>query len=244
MRYSASGRVLPERANVNIERFETDLENSGKISFQCEASQFALFFELGEINDVNTAHVFAGHWANFVVGALGFANGCGYGVEVVQIIDENSNAFVFGVQPIGGQPGEKISLDPLQPIMNRALSLSLRDLFFRLAIRDYMRAMNDPIDCPTYCFRAIESVKASFVFKTGKDRWDDMHKALGTSRDEITTTIKDFADPIRHGSWPAMRSTDNALRWKMLILTRDILRRYLDLEIPSDVPQTAEQNAS
>ena len=76
-----------------------------------------------------------------------------------------------------------------------------RDVFFRLAVRDYLRAINVVGDCATYCYRAIEGINSAFVFKIGSDRWDDMHTALGTDRTAITSTIKDYADPIRHGNW-------------------------------------------
>ena len=99
-----------------------------------------------------------------------------------------------------------------------------------MALRDYLRAINEVADCATYCYRAIESIKASFVFKTGVDSWDQMHSALGTDRATIALTIKDYADPTRHGNWIGARPTDRWTRWNMLVLTRDILVKYLDHE--------------
>jgi hypothetical protein len=102
-----------------------------------------------------------------------------------------------------------------------------------LAVRDFLRAINDPFDCATHCFRAIEGIKSAFSSKTGKDRWDDMHAALGTDRATINSTVKDFADPVRHGNWVNAKPTNNETRWKMLLLTRDILLKYLDHERPA-----------
>jgi hypothetical protein len=124
-------------------------------------------------------------------------------------------------------------VEPHIEVFNRAFRLAGRNIFFRLALRDYLQAITDVTDCATYCYRAVESIKAVFVQKTGNNRWDDMHAALGTDRNAITSTIKDFADPIRHGSWVNAKPTDKFKRWDMLELTRDILIKYLNHEEPA-----------
>jgi hypothetical protein len=76
----------------------------------------------------------------------------------------------------------------------------MRDLFFRLAVRDYLRALTDPIDCPTYCYRAIEAVERAFAHGSGLGNgWAPLHAALGTDKNTIESVVKDFADPVRHG---------------------------------------------
>ena len=97
-----------------------------------------------------------------------------------------------------------------------------------MALRDFLRAIIDEKDCATYCYRSIEGIKSAFVSKTGNDRWEDMHTALGTERDEITSTVKNYADPVRHGNWVNAKPTNKVERWKMLKITRDILAKYLD----------------
>ena len=104
--------------------------------------------------------------------------------------------------------------------------------FYRLAIRDYLQAINDMSDCVTYCFRAVESIKSSFSFRSGNDSWDEMLDALGTDRATITSVIKDFSGPVRHGNWVNAKRTDKFIRWRMLELTKQILRKYLDVEQP------------
>ena len=101
--------------------------------------------------------------------------------------------------------------------------MSGHNLFFRLAIRDYLQAITDVTDGATYCYRAIEGIKAAFVLKSGVDRWDEMHNALGTDRMTITSAVKEYAHPIRHGNWINAKQTDKFIRWRMLALTRDIL---------------------
>jgi hypothetical protein len=69
----------------------------------------------------------------------------------------------------------------------------ITDLFFRLAIREYLNAFTRPLDCATYCYRAIEGIKSAFVSKTENDGWDDMHVALGTNRSDIEGPGVEFA---------------------------------------------------
>jgi hypothetical protein len=110
-------------------------------------------------------------------------------------------------------------------------------VFFRLAVRDYLRAILEVTDCGTYCYRAIEAIKSSFAFRTGNDRWDEMHAALGTKRDLIETAVKHYADPVRHGNWLGARPTNASQRWTMLSVTRDVLAAYLDHAEPAVEPR-------
>lgn len=162
--------------------------------------------------------------------------GLGYSVEIHEVIEEDGTPRVFGVSPFTDAPDQKLGFDPHNPVFGRALKLAGRDLFFRLALRDFLRAITDPTDCATYCYRAIEGIKSAFVFKTGKDRWDDMHAALGTDRESIESTVKRRADPVRHGNWIEAPVTTAAVRWEMLWLTREILRKFLDREVPPEAP--------
>jgi hypothetical protein len=230
MRYVATGRVHPERADISFSRIEWRIADQDRVVAQCDSSQITILVDLANVDGWVTAHIAAEHFAFMVVGALGFSLGCGYSVELIQVTEENGTPHVFGVQP--KTDGQTLGFDPHGPIFNRAFQLANQNVFFRLALRDFLRAINDTIDCATYCYRAIESIKSAFVSKTGNDRWDDMHAALGTDRATIETTVKQFADPVRHGNWVDAPPTDGQIRWRMLLLTRDILSRYLDTELP------------
>lgn len=233
MRYICTGRVHPERADISFGRIEWQIPDDGRVVAQCEASQISILLELSSIDSWITACIAAEHFAHIVVGALGFSLGSDYSVEVIQVTEEDGSSHVFGVRPTGDTPDQTLGFQPHGPVFTRALSLANRDLFFRLALRDFLRAINDTTDCATYCYRAIESIKSAFVFKTDVDRWQDLHDALGTDRASIKRTVKDYADPLRHGNWVAAKQTDGATRWKMLLLTRNILLKYLEREEPA-----------
>jgi len=233
MRYVVTGRVQPERAEIYFGRVEMGIGEKGKAIVSCDASQITVVLDLPNIDGWISAMVTAEDVASIVVGSLGFSLGSGYSLELIQVTEEDGTPHVFGVRP--GNPerdGETLAFPTQIEIFNLALRLAGRDIFFRLAIRDYLQAINDVSDCASYCYRAVESIKSSFVMKTGLDRWDEMHAALGTTREAITSNIKQYADPVRHGNWVNAKPTDNFIRWRMLGMTRDILRKYLEIEQP------------
>lgn len=232
MRYIATGRIHPERANVHFDPIEWLIPEQGKVVAQCESSQVTVLLELASIDSAGSAYISAEHFATIVIGALGFSLGSGYSIELIQVIEEDGTPRVFGVRPTGPTPHQLLGFNPHIPIFNRALQLASKNIFFRLALRDFLRAINDTNDCAMYCYRAIESIKSAFVSKTGKDLWDEMHSALGTSRTTIDTSVKCFADPVRHGNWIAAPLVNVEIRWEMLLLTRNILLGYLDYELP------------
>ncbi|UCU99486.1 hypothetical protein [Acidovorax radicis] len=233
MRYVATGRIHPERAGIRFGPIEWKIPDHGRAVAQCDSSQVTILLDLKSIDGFITAYIAAEHFAHIVVGALGFSLGSGYSVELIQVTEEDGTPHVFGVRPAGESPTETLAIEPHGPVFNRAFTLANHDLFFRLALRDYLRAINDTTDCATYCFRVVESLKSAFAFKTGKDSWQPLHDALGTDRASIDNTIKVYADPVRHGNWINAKPTDGPTRWKMLVLTRDILLKYLEREQPS-----------
>lgn len=233
MNYICTGRVHPERANVRFDRIEMKFEEGGSAIASCEASQITVVLDVPSLDGWIAARIKAENVANMVVGALGFSLGLGYSVELLQVAEADGTPHVFGVQPDGEKPGQTLGMDPRGPAFNRAIHLSGRDVFFRLALRDYLRAMTDVHDCATYCYRAIEGIKSAFVLKTEIDGWDDMHSTLGTDRNAIASTVKQYADAVRHGNWVNAKPTNKTERWKMLFLTRDVLIKYMDYTEPA-----------
>ncbi|WP_053122350.1 hypothetical protein [Pseudomonas sp. P1.31] len=234
MKYVVTGRVQPERANTSFGHIGMKMSDGGSVGISCDASQLTINLTLPDIDGWATAKVFAEDMALIAVGALGFAHGSGYLADLIQVTEENGTPHVFGVRPSNPlQPTETLGFSTHTEVFNRAFRLAGRDVFFRLALRDYLQAINEVGDCATYCYRAVESIQSSFAFKNDKDAgWKEMHTALGTNKVEIQQTIKDYADPVRHGNWVEAKYTDFLIRWKMLSMTREILKKYLDTEQP------------
>nr|WP_297404046.1 hypothetical protein [uncultured Marinobacter sp.] len=234
MKYIATGRVQPERADIFFSRVEMGLGDRGGVVVSCDSSQITVLIDSPEIDGWMSAEVQAEELASVVVSALGFSLGSGYSVNLIQITEDDGTPHVLGVRPTNPEDqGEDLSFIEQTEVFNRALRLAARDVFFRMAVRDYLQAMNDVSDCAMYCYRAIESIKCSFVMASGRDRWDEMHAALGTNRATLTELIKNYADPARHGNWTNAKPTDKFIRYRMLGLTRDILKKYVDHEQPN-----------
>lgn len=232
-KYIITGRVHPERANISFGRVEMKLGDGQSAVVSCDASQITVALNAPELDGWITAMIVSEDIATIMVGALGFSLGSGYWVELIQVTEEDGTPHVFGVRPTDPASSGTLGVEPRIDVFNRAFRLAGRNLFFRLAIRDYLRAITDVKDCATYCYRAIEGIKSAFVFKTGVDSWDEMHRALGTDRASIMADVKDYADPVRHGNWIEAKYTDKFIRWQMLVLTKDILVKYLDHEQPA-----------
>lgn len=233
MRYVATGRVQPERADISFSRVEMRLGEREKAILSCDSSQLTVVIDSPDIDGWITAMIRAEELASVVVSAAGFSLGSGYSVNLIQITEEDGTPHVFGVRPSNPENHEdNLGFSEQTEILNRALKLTAIDVFFRMAVRDYLQAMTDVSDCAMYCYRAIESIKSSFELASGNDRWDEMHEALGTNKTTLYEVIKDYADPVRHGNWIKAKSTDSLIRYKMMALTRDILKSYMDLKLP------------
>ena len=236
IKYVITGRVQPERADVHFQRVEMGLRDHGRAVLSCVSSQITIVLENDQLDGWLAAVVQAEDLASVIVGSLGFSLGSGYSVDLIQVTEEDGTPHVLGVRPNDPNKPDVVETlgfgDGYLQVFNRALQLASRDIFYRLAMRDYLQAINDTSDCATYCFRAIESIKSSYSFRSGNDRWEEMHEALGTDRETITSVIKNFADPIRHGNWVNAKHTDKFIRWRMLKLTKQILKKYLDAEQP------------
>lgn len=221
MKYLIFGRVLPERADVFFQPQVWKTQTADAITISCDASQLAINADLPSAGGYVDAFIIAEQVAQAVVSALGFALGTGYTVELLQVVTESNETYTFGVRP------GNLHFNPSDPIFIQAAELAKRDVFFRLALRDYVRAIGETLDCAHHCYRAVEAIKSAFAADAHGDGWSKLHQALGTTHEEIDAVVKDFADPVRHGNWSEFKPTTADDRNKMLQLTRDILARYL-----------------
>ena len=188
----------------------------------CDAGQLNAIFDTPN-NDIVSAKLTVEHNAQMIVSALGFSLNCGYSVEVINVFssDEADRATVFGVKA-----ETKNDFDQ-NKIFNEALLFSSKNVYFRMALRDYMRAITDSMDCAFYCYRALEAITKSYSTGQGSQGWLDLHKDLETSREDVDNKITKFASPIRHGRWAEAKSTTSAQRLEMLTYTQNVLLKFL-----------------
>ncbi len=216
MKYIVTGRVHPERANVNIDLPPMHPIGGGQILVRCEASQLTVVLTDQPIEGYISAFMLAEHIAQAAVSALGFSLATGYVVELVQVIEESGVVHIFGVR------APDLVFEPHEAVFAASVQLVGSDLAFRMAVADYGNALRDSYRCASLCFRAIEAIKSGFGPGSDNEQWSRMHAALGTLREPIDTTVKKFADAIRHGDWANTVLTDSAQRLAMLKVTRDV----------------------
>ncbi|MCL1066022.1 hypothetical protein L2735_04275 [Shewanella olleyana] len=222
MKYFISGKVLPERAAVQFPEIAMDMEENGYMRITCDAGQLNAIFDTPH-NDIVGAKLTVEHNAQMIVSALGFSLNCGYSVEIINVFssDEEDKALVFGVKADTKNEFE-------QPkVFNDALLFSSNNVYFRMALRDYMRAITDNMDCAFYCYRALEAITKSYNAGQGAQGWLDLHKDLGTNRYDVDSKVTNFASPVRHGRWAEAKSTTSAQRMEMLSYTQSILLKFL-----------------
>lgn len=223
MQYIASGRIHPERAAAYFEEIKLKFEGLGYLRIKCDAGQLSAIFDW-DGDDVVGAKLTIEHHAQAIASALGFSLNCGYTVEIISVhqVGSQEGPFTFGVKGPNEIPENQLEL------FNEALHFSTKNVYFRLALRDYMRALVDQHDCAFYCYRAIEAVSQSFIADSSKEGWRNMHLALGTNKDEIIRKVKVYADPVRHGNWVSAKGLNNQLRLEMLDCTHRVLLLFLN----------------
>ena len=138
MKFIVTGRVHPERADISFSRVEMTLGDGGTAVASCDSSQITIVLNVPTLDGWVSAMIAAEDIATIMVGELGFSLGLGYWVELIQATEEAGTPHVFGVRPAGLTPGETLGIDPPIEVFNRAFRLSGQNVFFRLAIRDYL----------------------------------------------------------------------------------------------------------
>jgi len=223
MKYFISGKVIPERAAVHFSEIVLDMNQHGKLKVICAAGQINAIFET-PIEDIVSAKLTVEHNVQMIVSALGFSLNCGYSVEIINVFEsgKEDKAIVFGVKA-----ETKNELNQSE-VFNESLHFSVKNVYFRMALKDYMRAITDTTDCAFYCYRALEAITKSYHTGQGSQGWLDLHKDLETNREDVDSKITSFASATRHGRWAEAISTTSAQRIEMLAYTQKTLLKFLN----------------
>lgn len=203
------GRVLPERANVNLGAFTfhgarlSDDSKSFVARVVIEWSQ--VIVRVSEVRlqvDLPTLKETVAHLVRVLIATIGYTNGCGYEVEIESSMDDAGAHMVYGVQAI--ELGEAVDgrMVPIREGLSE-LALSGEGICFRRAILDLQAAARQATDSSFYCYRAIESVMQHFRdggSEKKTDAWEQMRAALRVHKSWIDR-VKPAADVQRHGEF-------------------------------------------
>lgn len=206
--YSFFGKVLPERADVNIspltvDFFHPDTNIKGKLTITIISSQVsALLITNEEVSNVYTLKNIIEDLIRFEVDMLGFLIGCGYDLEITSLITSpNVSTIVFGVGMHKLEQTKQDRLQQFDPFEILQLTSCKTGDYIRRAFSDLREALRVAKDTGFFCYRAIESFKQYFTNEFNipeKDAWVKLRETLDVHKDEIMF-IKSFADSTRHG---------------------------------------------
>lgn len=230
MRYIATGRVHPERSGIGFLPIEWRIPGQGAVVVHCEHSQVTIIMNLESIDGWATAFQQAKHFGSLVVSALGFAVGEACRLELVQVSEESGFPHLFGAAPVGRPSNGTLAVATPDAIFNRMIQRGNQDHEFRVALRDYLLAIDDAVDCAWYCHRAIQTVLTATAVLPLEGR--TAMQVLGLDPKHLEQTVTRFTVPMRESGITELPGTDIPTRWAMLTLARDTMVRYLDLVSP------------
>jgi len=237
--YVLSGKVLPERADVNLRKPMAINILPGRIIPEGSTvfvtvicSQISMVVHSrGEIADLQAlAHECEG-MCRMIVDCLGFLLTCGYDIEITQVSGAGGLHVVYGVQPADLRP-IPFSNDNFQDIFERLVTVpQAYQLAYRRALADYREAIRSFEDTAFFCYRAVEDLRQVFVEnEQSKDiqTWDRLWEAMPSvehARSYVKDVIRPLATGNRHGGGALISSQQ---RLEMLERTSKIISAFID----------------
>ncbi|NQT31601.1 MAG: hypothetical protein HQ588_04630 [Deltaproteobacteria bacterium] len=226
MTYIFTGKVMPERANVNIDAMivkikAVDAGFSGEAVVSVSCSQISVKFDTTDINiSLSTLKNYVEDLVRVLVDAYGYLSGRGYDVEVTSVIDPNGKQTVFGV---GIEELEKAKNERPLSFQDIVLSVIPKSPHFRPALGDLREAIRSPSDTGFFCYRAVECVRQHFVINEDNNQsepsWKRLRDTLRIDRSWISP-LERFSVPQRHGASSYMSKEDRVLlmqrTWKVI----------------------------
>ncbi|MHB8744776.1 MAG: hypothetical protein ACYC9L_16920 [Sulfuricaulis sp.] len=248
--YCLSGKVLPERAVVNLPLTvkvvaspEGSMPSGWEVVVSTVRSQLAVTLTTPEpIDDLDEMRERMEGIARFCIDTLGFLLACGYDIELTQVVGIDPLTHnVFGVDVQGVRNREQYTdgeiLTRFQSILGVAPH---KQQPLRRALVDFREAIRSHEDTAFFCFRAMEDLRQRFVSGEDDDpkkTWREMARIMAVPEDTVNYVWKELrpaAMSVRHG---AAIKLDRASRTKMLKVTWDLVDRIISAEIPG--PNTA-----
>jgi len=217
------GRVLPERANVNVSPFKlmagSTAANLAEVTISIGASQVTARVIGDGGYDLSTLKNVVKTIVSVLVDTLGFEKGCGYQVEITGS-DGPEGQIVYGVD-FGG-----LSIDGDLPfallLQAQLLDQDSSRACLRRALGDYRRAILEPDDTTFHAFRAVEGLSYAFG-RNPKAGIPRMCVSLNLDPGWVQNTLEAPAREVRHGKLVAATHDQ---RQAALVAARLVMQRY------------------
>ena len=242
--YSLSGKILPERAVVNLPQVvkvlaspEGNIPPGWEVVISIVRSQLAATLTTNQpVDDLRNMRERVESIIRYCVDTLGFLLACGYDVELTQVVElTTGNHNVFGVD-VQGVRGKDTYTDPeILESFQRILQVGAdKQQWLRRALVDFREAIRSYEDTPFLCFRAIEDLRQRFVSGNDSDvkkTWKEMTVRLAVPRetvDYVWNELRPVAISLRHG---AEATANRDSRTRMLRVTWDLINRFISADL-------------
>lgn len=207
-------------------------ESEGTLSLFIRDSQILSIIETDEeTKNIQYLKGLVEEYAYIIVDVLVYTSGVSYDVEVTSAITPSNEITFFGAErPALQQHIEREGVYLEERLGNIwGLYSESTNRHLRRALSDLRKASNYPLDSPFYCYRAVESLRHYFGDEDTdkKEEWERMRAKLGVEKEDIMT-IKEFADPRRHGD--KIEITEEK-RVEILQTTWSMIDSYVDFVI-------------
>lgn len=250
-RLTFTGTIRPERAVLSIGKIAHEIQlasgNKCVVMFDAYNNQLTAVVECDYKEDIYTLRNVVKSTVELVTDIIGFIRGYAYDVEVVKVVSEDlSLSHVFGIDiPALAERNKGVEPEAVNHVY--PLCMDTEGMYLKRALSDLAMAMRHADDTAFYCFRAIESLKQFFAYRTGratdKEQWTAMAAALGDYKDAIEP-IRTRAFPARHGIPPP---TTDEERKNMFFTAWEIVEAFVNFrlkETGSNYKLQPTQNAS
>jgi len=228
--YTFFGKVLPERANVTISQIayrliQPDSGIEGDLIVSISLSQVTARFISGEeVVDLLTLRNYVYDSIRVELDILGYMNGSGYELEIIQVADSLGNPpVIFGIDiPVLANQNRSIDFEK---VIN--LFQDNRGNYLRLCLADLREAIREPRDTGFFIYRAIETLMQSFRTddskKTKERAWQSLRSELSVSEEDVRNLGK-VATSFRHGD---TRYIGDAEKCELFTIAWNIVDKYI-----------------
>lgn len=228
--YYFQAKVLPERALISFE-FSTVFSHyiSGvraKAKVSVVLNQVAIWVEAENEWNIFDLRNCVAYMLNMHFAARSFVTGCAYDFEITRVINrEREIDYVFGINvvtvPNLAEDGDLEA--SIRALLQKVVGAE--GLFLNRCFADFLSALKDVNDAAFYCYRAIESLRHHCAAINGlsneskSKQWEKLRESA-QCEESVLLSLKDAADPIRHGAIPDTKSQDQqhllATTWKII----------------------------
>jgi hypothetical protein len=228
--YYFQGKVLPERAIISFE-FSTSFAHyvSGeraRAKVSVVLNQVAVWVEAENEWNIFDLRNCVAYMLNMHFAARSFITGCAYDFEISRVINrEREIDFVFGINVLmvpAVDEGNDLE-GSIRKLLQKAIGAE--GLFLNRCLADFLSALKDVNDAAFYCYRAVESLRHHCAALNGLSneskgkQWEKFRESA-RCEESVLLSLKDAADPIRHGAVPDVKSQDQqhllATTWKII----------------------------